>query len=349
MKKISILIVFVMLCFCITGCSDKFDENNTRIITDINGDLVEIPQEIKSILCRSGNGTSFIVAMGQEDKLVGTADYVLTNPWCKIFSEKVANLPGFGWSPSAEEAYSIGADLVMVADPEVAHDLRKDGLNAICYKQYNETEILESVKLMGELFDKQEFAKKWTDYYLQTDGYLRNKLNYVENSEKPNVYYIYGQSNKGVGRTAGGDSIIQYLIESAGGNFITKDLSNDGPTITEEDAIERNPDVIFISGVYGRELKDTLLNSPEWSEVPAVKEGRIYQMPIGFTSWDFYGVEFPLLKLWTAQKLYPELIDVDIHAETKKFHKEFYNVEFTDNQIYYILNALTPDGNEYEH
>ena len=78
-----------------------------------------------------------------------------------------------------------------------------------------------------------------------------------------------------------------------------------------------------------------------------MKSQRVYNIPIGFIAWDFYGVEYPLLKLWVTEQLYPDLINIDIHAETKDFYKEFYNVELSDTQIECILKGLSPDGSDF--
>ena len=88
MKKIvSIVLCLVLLCG-VVGCTNRSnDVEKTVVISDINGDEVEIPQNPEKIVCRSGNGTSFVVGMGHSDKLVGTADYVLTNPWISVFMD----------------------------------------------------------------------------------------------------------------------------------------------------------------------------------------------------------------------------------------------------------------------
>ncbi len=345
MKRFIYLFVALSLIISCCGCTGTLPEEEKTIV-DINGDTVSVPALINNIICRSGNGTSFIVAMGYGDKLAGTADYVVTNPWTDKFFNGISSLPTFGWAPSAEEIYRVNADLVMLADPDCAASLRADGINALCYKQYNETEIIDSVRLLGNLLGKDaaDYAERWIDYYNETDEFISQALSSVSAADKPNVYYIYGQTNKGLGRTAGGGSIEQFWIEEAGGVFVTQDLANDGPKITEEEAISRNPDVIFIGGIYSGALETDLQNNPAWSDVSAVKNARIYQIPVGFLPWDFYGVEFPLLKLWAAKQLYPNLIDVDMHEITKEFYKEFYNKELTDNEVEYILNSLSPEG-----
>lgn len=350
-RKKFICVIIVMVQFLMMGaCGNAVDSaKDTVIINDINGDNVTIPADIEKVICRSGNGTSFIVAMGYADKLIGTADYVVTNPWADRFAKGISKMATFGWAPSSEEIFAVGADLVMVADPEVASSLRSDGIDAVCYKQYNEEEIIASAKLMGNIFGEEatDYVNEWIAYYNEIDTYLDKALSTINDEEKPIVYYIYGQSNKGVGRTSGGGSIEQFWIENAGGIFATTDLSNDGPTITEEEVISRNPEVIFIGGIYSSLLKEELMRNPAWSNVSAVSDGSIYQIPIGFIPWDFYGVEFPLLRLWATKQIYPELIDMDMQKTTKDFYDKFYKMNFSDEEISFILNGLSPEGTEF--
>ena len=353
MRKIkTILVTIIILSMLITLSScvhSKHSQQDEKNIVDINGDTVTIPSDINKVICRSGNGTSFMVAMGLGNKLVGTANYVVSNPWADVFHPNITSLPAFGWAPSSEEIYAVGADVVMLADPEVALNLRNDGISALCYKQYTEQEIIDSAKLLGDIYGEEakDFVNRWLDYFYQTETLIKTSLKDVKEEDKPKVYYIYGSSNKGLGRTDGGGSITQYWVEGAGGVFCTSDLPNDGPKIAEEEAIKRNPDVILIGGIYNNTLKEELFNSPQWSNVSAVKSQRVYNIPIGFIAWDFYGVEYPLLKLWVTEQLYPDLINIDIHAETKDFYKEFYNVELSDTQIECILKGLSPDGSDF--
>ena len=354
-KNKIIVFIFIMLMFSFISCGSyaKKDKKNVahttaeRQISDIAGVTLSIPSEVNKIVCRSGNGTSFLIAMGYSNKLSGTADYVVTNPWGEIFCPGITSLPSFKWAPSAEELYATKTDLVMLPDPDVAASRRKVGLNAICYKQYNEQEIIDSAKLMGVILDNESYPKKWITYYNDISQYIDKKLSSVDINSRPLVYYIYGHSNKGVGRTAGGGSIENYWIEASGGKFITADLPNDGPKITKEEVIARNPDVIFIGGIYAESLMNELMTNVIYQKMPAVSNKRIYRIPIGCIPWDQYGVEFPLLKLWVAKCLYPDLINKDLHKETKKFYKDFYNKNLSDNEINYILNGLTPTGTSF--
>lgn len=108
MKNKIIVLVFTICIFSLISCggfSKKAKKNSSqtteeRQITDIAGVTVTLPSELNRIVCRSGNGTSFLIAMGYSDKLVGTADYVVTNPWGEIFCKGVTSLqPRFCYRP----------------------------------------------------------------------------------------------------------------------------------------------------------------------------------------------------------------------------------------------------------
>ena len=346
MKRIISLILTVILALgMLVSCSEPDDKTNG--ITDLNGDFVVIPNEPKKIVCRSGNGTSFLIGMGHADKLVGTADYVLPNPWMEVFAPSVSNIAEFKWQPSAEELYAIGTDLVMLPDGKIADDLRKAGITAVCYKQYNEDEMLASVEFLKKVFtdeESQEYLTSWEEYYTETISYIADKIKDVPESERPVVHYVYAASNKGVTRTVGGGGIYDSWAKHSGAILATKDYPVENERVSEEELLAINPDYIMIGGVCEHAVAEELLKNTAWTNADAIKNGHVYTMPIAVIPWDMYGVEYPLWILWTAKTLYPELIDKDIVSESRDFYKRFFNIELTDVQINNILNGLGPDG-----
>jgi iron complex transport system substrate-binding protein len=75
--------------------------------------------------------------------------------------------------------------------------------------------------------------------------------------------------------------------------------------------------------------------------VSAVKNKRVYQMPIGISRWGHPGsLETPLALLWTAKTIYPDYFrDIDIFAETKTFYKRFFNYELGDALVRQMLTG----------
>ena len=347
MKKILALFLSItLMCGVLISCGPANSE--TKSIVDLNGDTVTIPSNPMRIVCRSGNGTSFLIGMGYADRLVGTADYVLPNPWVDFFAPNVSNIAKFKWQPSAEELYATNADLIMLPDGEIAGTLRDAGLTAVCYKQYNEDELLASVKFLKEIFaddeDAQEYLTAWETYYNEIINYIANKIKDVPLSERPVVHYVYAASNKGVTRTVGGGGIYDTWAEHSGAILATKDYPVENERVSEEELLAINPDYIMIGGMSEHIVYEELMKNEAWSNADAIKNGNVYTMPIAVIPWDMYGVEYPLWILWTAKTMYPDLIDKDIIIETREFYKQFFDVELTDTQINYILNGLAPNG-----
>ena len=347
MKRfIAMFLTVTLLCCALGSCGEKI--NATRSVVDLNGDTVTIPSSPMRIVCRSGNGTSFLIGMGYADRLVGTADYVLPNPWVDFFAPNVSNIAKFKWQPSAEELYATNSDLIMLPDGEISGTLRDAGLTAVCYKQYNEDELLASVEFLKEIFSDdehvQEYLTAWEKYYTEIITYVADKIKSVPVSERPVIHYVYAASNKGVTRTVGGGGIYETWAEHSGAILATKDYPVENNRVSEEELLAKNPDYIMIGGMSEHIVYEELMENEAWSDADAIRNSHVYTMPIAVIPWDMYGIEYPLWILWTAKTLYPDLIEKDIVVETREFYKQFFDVELTDTQINYILNGLAPDG-----
>ncbi|MFA6685661.1 MAG: peptide ABC transporter substrate-binding protein, partial [Arcobacteraceae bacterium] len=76
-----------------------------------------------------------------------------------------------------------------------------------------------------------------------------------------------------------------------------------------------------------------------FKNLTAVKNKEVYVVPMGAFLWTFSTPEQPLAALWCAQKMYPDSFDnINIHAEAKRFYKEFMDTELTNEQITSILD-----------
>jgi len=95
--------------------------------------------------------------------------------------------------------------------------------------------------------------------------------------------------------------------------------------------VASNPDVII--AMRARDV-ETIRNSPQWSMIKAVREGRIYANPRGMFWWCRETSEEALQFLWVAKLLYPDAFaDIDMAAETRAFYKDFYRIDLSDDEI----------------
>ncbi|MBQ7330012.1 MAG: ABC transporter substrate-binding protein, partial [Oscillospiraceae bacterium] len=77
MKKILALLLATVLCLSLfAGCSKQAAEpaDKTRIITDSKGREVEIPEEVKSIVCVGVGALRYTCYMGAQDLVVAVED-----------------------------------------------------------------------------------------------------------------------------------------------------------------------------------------------------------------------------------------------------------------------------------
>ena len=356
MKKIVYKLVALLCIICITGtgltaCGNK-NESQVRTIVDCVGDKVECPAEINKVICVSQNAMEFMVAMGLEDHLVGIHKSVFYHTWSKEYISNLDKLKGFGYSPTAEAVYESEADLVIVKDASTARELREAGVTAITFSYGNDEELIFAVELLGEIFGEkaQEYSDKWISYYKETVSEIEKTISKLDDTEKRKVYFIDASvaiDAGGLCTTVGGSSIVEQWFDNIGAILVTKEYDNID-SINEEAILQINPEAIMIGGWSENTRKEQLLADTKWKNIEAVKNGDIYLTPVGFTSFERYGVEAPLLLKYSAQQIYPKLFDYDVVNDFQAFFDEFYGIQVSEEKINYMLKGLSPDGSRMD-
>lgn len=68
-----------------------------------------------------------------------------------------------------------------------------------------------------------------------------------------------------------------------------------------------------------------MLNNATFADVTAVKNGAVYQMPVGFEAWDSPVPSGILGTLWMLHTLHPELYTAEqFAADADEFYSTFY-------------------------
>jgi iron complex transport system substrate-binding protein len=340
--KLTVLVCMVILCSC------GKNETQSRSITDMAGDSVELPDNIDKVICTSQNALEFMVAMGLEDKIIGIHKSIFNHTWSKEYIVNLDSKTGFGYSPTAEAVYEAGADLVIVKDSAAAEELRNAGIAAITFKYGNKEEMFAAIRMLGDIFGEEasSYAEKWISYYEETSEYISEKVSTLEEDERVSAYFIDASGaldENGLTTTVGGDSIVAEWFDTIGVDLVTKEY-NGISSINEEEILEINPKTIIIGGWCENTRKEQLLQDEKWTNISAVQNGRIYLTPVGFVSFERYAVEAPILLRYSASVIYPELFDYDVITEFQSFFREFFNIEVSEEKIGYMLQGYSPDG-----
>ena len=86
---------------------------------------------------------------------------------------------------------------------------------------------------------------------------------------RPTVYYVVG-FGEGGDWTAGGDTFIGQMIETAGGDNIAAEIS--GWSYSLETLVEKQPEIIVVPDW----ALESFISAPLYSELEAVQNGRVY-------------------------------------------------------------------------
>lgn len=236
-------------------------------ITDSNGDVITLDSEPEKVISVAPNLTEIMYALDAEGKLVGRSDY------CDYPAE-VSDIESVGsiQTPDMEKIISLDPDVVIVSthfDEENAKKLEELDIPVITF--YEETDVIgvyDMIETLGTVINRNAEA---ADCVAEMKETIKSVEDAVSGLEAPTVYYVVGYGEYG-DYTAGGDTFTGGMLAMAGGDNIAKDVS--GWSITLEELVEADPSIIIIN----ESMKEDFINSPNYSDLTAVKEGKVYTL-----------------------------------------------------------------------
>ena len=234
--------------------------------------------------------TETLLALGLEDKMTGTAllnEEIL--PEYKKAYEKIPELEmGEGHSISKESFVATEADFVSGWEQSITEEatgsleeLEERGVVPFVSSGLAPDATIESVYndfiLLGKIFEVSERAEKVVAKMKDEVKNIADKTKDIKDRPRVLIY------DSGEGEAfVGGSGLPNNLIELAGGENIYKDLGQDYATVSFEDIVQKNPEIIVVteyySGITGDEKIKFLKNNPSLKDVDAVKNNRIYKI-----------------------------------------------------------------------
>lgn len=234
--------------------------------------------------------TETLLALGLEDKMTGTAllnEEIL--PEYKKAYEKIPELEmGEGHSISKESFVATEADFVSGWEQSITEEatgsleeLEERGVVPFVSSGLAPDATIESVYndfiLLGKIFEVSERAEKVVAKMKDEVKNIADKTKDIKDRPRVLIY------DSGEGEAfVGGSGLPNNLIELAGGENVYKDLGQDYATVSFEDIVQKNPEIIVVteyySGITGDEKIKFLKNNPALKDVDAVKNNRIYKI-----------------------------------------------------------------------
>lgn len=314
------------------------------MFTDSCGREVTVPADIQKIAV-SGPLAQMVVFAIAPDKMVGVA-----NAWDEsakaYFDAKYLELPLLGQlyggkgELNLETLLAAAPDVVIdVGEPKdsMAEDLdalqEQTGIPFVHIDAYLAS-MDDTYAMLGDLLAMPNEAQGLADYC----RYAYDKVKAIADSvEKVNLLYITGE--EGLNVIARG-SYHAEVIDMLCNNLAVVDEPSSkgtGNEVDMEQILNWNPDaVIFAPG----SIYSTVADNENWQTIPAIKDGRYYEVPMGPYNWMGFppSVQRILGMQWMAKVLYPDAADYDMYETTQTYFQLFYHCDLTAEQ-YAALTA----------
>ncbi len=226
------------------------------------------------IVCLTEETTEFLYLLGEEERVVGISAYTCRPERAKKEKPVVSAFIG----GSIKKIKALEPDLVIGfsdVQADLARDLIRENLPVLITNQRTIREILDTLLLLGRVVGQQEKAQALVSSYAARIDALRAERS--QRTRRPRVYFEEWDDPM-----ISAISWVSELIEIAGGDNIFADRAAGRASkeryVAVEEVAARSPEV-FIGCWCGKPLdRESVTGRPGFEEVPAICNGRIYEM-----------------------------------------------------------------------
>lgn len=324
---------------------------HAREFTDAGGRVVEIPDDIEVVL-PAGPPAAVLLYTVAPGKLAGWVNEPSKSAAEFLKPESVA-LPAYGRLTG--QGGDANMEVVLQANPDIIIDVGtvNDTYIDLANRVQEQTGIPyilidgsfeksgETYRLLGDLLGETARAELLATYADETLSQLATTLQAVSADQRPTVYY--GRGDEGF-ETGLAGSINVEILEAAGATNVAAAAGKGGLTdVSLEQILAWNPDVIIAARASFAQAAQT---NPDWASIKAVADGAVYVAP----SLPFGWIDSPpsanrLIGVrWLQELFYPDAVDIDLTADTKKFYTLFYGVDISDEQVEKLLGEALPSA-----
>ncbi|MGH1444526.1 MAG: ABC transporter substrate-binding protein [Cognatishimia sp.] len=246
----------------------------------------------KAAISNDVNLTEMMLVLGLADRMVG---YTGISGWKTLDEEMragVEELPELSAKyPTKEVLLGADADFFFAGwnyGMKVGGEVTPETLEPFGIKVYELTEscihigdkpkvsmddMYNDIANLGRIFDVEDKATALIDGYKAELAEFTSSLN---KGDEPLRVFVYDSGEESP-FTAGRYAMPTAMIEAAGGQNIMEDFEKSWATVTWEEVVERNPEVIVIvnyGNVTAEQKRAFMINNPAFADIDAVKNDR---------------------------------------------------------------------------
>lgn len=346
MKKIkdsaSLLAVLLLCLSLLSGCSQTTgtspQNGQTHTITDSTGRQVEIPNDIQRVAVLDAFMTEAIVMTQGGSQIVscpgGTKrNLLLQEIYPEIQDKAVVVNSGV---INAEALMDLKPDVILVKreitmSGAEAQKLDKLGIPYVVVSYENMQEQIDALRLIasvmgGHVADNMETL---CQEYEKVITLCQERSAQIPDGQQVSVYHSITEAV----RTDGEKSLGSDWISAVGCKNVSvgSEMKSEGDDYyaSIEQIFIWDPDVVICNDASTAEYFKT---NEKFQGLRAVREGRVYNIPIGLTRWGHQGsCETFFGMLWLGTTVYPEIYgDIDLRTEVTGFYETVAGIPIDD-------------------
>ncbi len=346
-RTIACLFLLISVATSVSGCMDSTstsqsihtqDQVATITVTDALGRTVEIPESLEHVICSGSGALRLLTYLEEENKIIAvdsretresTYDprpYALANPQ---FSTDYAVFGEFRGNDNPERILALDPqpDVILKTYSASGYDpaelQEKTGIPVVVLNYgdmvNNRENMYQSLRIMGEVMDKQERAEEVISFFEENIADLNERTASVPEDEKTTCY-IGGIALSGPHGLQSTEPTYPPLLFTNALNVAHDDMDLSTAEVSREKIIDWDPEIIFVDlSTLQTEDENSALyqlqNDKSYQQLQAVRAGNVYGMlPYNWYTQNFGSV---LADSYFAGKLlYPDRFE-DIGLEEK--------------------------------
>lgn len=284
-KLLTLCLSALLVCGCNSAPSQKEEQGEMQTF-DNYGRTVEITNVPEKVLTLGPNCTELFIALGLQDKIIGTTLSNHSRGPLDEYKEAYEKIPELTHASATREAVlSSGADFIYGIDWEFGEEaLDLDELTTFGITTYMNSattldQIYQEISDLGKIFQIEDKAEAFIQDQKERIAQVETKVA----SQEPIKVLVYDSGGNGV-FTCSGSNFETLLIEKAGGKNIFDDLNSaQWVTVSSEEVLHRQPDVILIHDYDTPSLEEKIKEikaDPALSQLDCVKEERFVSIPL---------------------------------------------------------------------
>jgi len=353
-KKLLLLLVSAAVLLSVCSCDAKAEEKSgdtpLRLFVDSAGREVMVPVTIDTI-APSGTNAQLMLYTLCPEKLLG-----LSQPFSRVqkryIDESCWDLPIFGQFYGGSG--TMNYEEIISAAPDIIIDIGEEKTNVAA--DMDELQARTGIPVIFIEASPNTFAKAYDmlgdvlgipDRAAALSGFVREAMTLAETNrkligEEDIIRAVYSQGEYGL-EVNGYGSVHACVLDAVGVRNVAvlgALSSKGGDEVTIDQMLLWDPEVLILAN--GSNYKE-IFDDPMWANVTAVKEGCVFETPLGPYSWMGRppSVQCVLGILWLGNLLYPDLYDFDMTEKAQEFYSLFFDYELSEEEAFDLLKNST--------